>query len=565
MDWNEEFEVVVVGCGAGGLVAAITAANNGFKTVLIEKGSVWGGSSALSGGGLWIPNNHVSKKAGLQDSEEEALTYMQAIIDYKGQASSYARKEAYVKNGHKMVKFLEDLGMKWVAGILYPDYYPEQPGGKIGRSIEGAIFDARSLGEFEKTLRAGEIDPPIPLYSGKVASLPKAFTNAKDFNTVVGMFMTGFKHKIKGERAISIGAGLVAGLLKIALEQKVTIQLSTPLKDLVFEGDDIIGVEAEKDDQPYFIKAKAVILASGGFERNPELRKKYHNVGTDWTSASPDNTGDILLISQKYNLDTELLDDAWWGPATLDANGARKFLVYERSMPHSMIVDQTGERYFNESQSYTDAGHAILERQEMNGQAIHSWLIMESRNRNKYLFGDMLPRMTPKAAVESGFLIKANSIEELAQKCGIELEGLQKTIERFNGFVESGVDADFERGNSAYDNYYGDPTYKNPNLGDITKAPFYACKIFPGDLGTKGGIVTNEHGQALREGKPIQGLYATGNCSASVMGRVYAGPGSTLGPTTTFGYISANHISETFVQVHSAPAQNVAGMWGETT
>lgn len=552
MNWNEEYDVVVVGAGAGGLVAAITAANNGLKTVLIEKGSSWGGSSALSGGGLWIPNNHVSKKAGLKDSEEEALTYMQTVIDYTGPASSTARKEAYVKNGSKMVQYLEDLGMKWVAGKNYPDYYPEKPGGKIGRSIEGAIFDARGLGEFENSLRQGEIEPPIPLLSGKVASLPKAFTNAKDFNTVVGMFFTGFKHKLKGEHAISIGAGLVGGLLKIAVTQNVSIELSTPLKDIVLEDDKIVGVEVEKDGQPHFIKAKAVILAGGGFERNEELRKKYHNIGTDWTSASPDNTGDMLLISQKHNIDTELLDDAWWGPMTLDAKGARKFLVYERSMPHSIIIDQTCERYFNESQSYTDAGHAMLERQELNGKAINSWLIMESRHRNKYLFGDMLPRMTPKEAVSSGFLLKADTIEELAQKCGLDPEALQQSITKFNGYVEKGVDEDFGRGNSAYDNYYGDPTYKNPNLGAIEKGPFYACKLFPGDLGTKGGISTNEHGQALRNSLPIQGLYATGNCSASVMGRVYPGPGSTIGPTTVFGYISANHIKAQLLQPSGA-------------
>lgn len=549
MNWHEEYDVVVVGSGAGGLVAAITAAHHGLKTVIIEKGSVLGGSSALSGGGLWIPNNHVSKNAGLQDSEEEALTYMQEVIEDTGPSSTYERKVAYVKNGHQMVKFLEYLGMKWVAGILYPDYYPEKPGGKIGRSIEGEIFDAKLLGEYENLIRSGEIKAPLPLYSGKVASLPKAFTNVKDFSTVVGMFLNGFKHKLKGSHAISIGAGLIGRLLKIAIEHKVKIKLSTPLTDLIMEDNKILGIQAEHKGKPIHIKSKAVILAGGGFERNPELRKKYHNVGTDWTSANPDNTGDLLLIAQKHNIDTALLDDAWWGPTTLDANGARKFMVYERSMPHCIIVDQTGDRYFNESQSYTDAGHAILERQEMNGKAIPSWLIMESRNRNKYLFGDMLPKRTPKEAIESGFLIKADSIEELAEKCQIDYPGLKETVTRFNTFVKNGHDEDFGRGNSAYDNYYGDPTYPNPNLGAIEKPPYYACKIFPGDLGTKGGIVANEYGQALRYNTPIEGLYATGNCSASVMGRVYPGPGSTLGPTTVFGYISANHIKENIKQL----------------
>lgn len=556
MNWQAEYDVVVVGSGAGGIVSAITAAHNGLNTLIIEKGKTWGGSSALSGGGLWIPNNHVSKKAGLEDSEEEALLYMQTVIEDTGPASTYERKEAYVKNGHIMVKFLEELGMKWVAAPLYPDYYPEQPGGKIGRSIEGEFYDTRQLGEYENTLRSSSISAPIPLYSGKVASLPRAFTTVKDFNTVVGLFIKGFKHKIKGEHTKSIGAGLVSQLLKIALDLNVPLWLSTPLKDLIIEDNEVIGIEVEKDGQPYFIKSKAVILAGGGFERNAELRKKYHNIGTDWTSGSEDNTGDMLLIAQKHNLDTALLDDAWWGPTAIHPNGTRSFMVYDRSMPHCIIVDQTGERYFNESESYTDAGQAMLERQQKDGKAIPSWLILESRNRNKYLFGDMLPRLTPKEKIESGFVIKANSIEELAKKCEIDYDGLKATLERFNQFVDKGIDEDFGRGNSAYDNYYGDPTYKNPNLGAIEKPPFYAIKVFPGDLGTKGGIVANEHGQALRNSQPIYGLYATGNCSASVMGRVYPGPGSTLGPTTVFGYISANHIAKTIQNAAKLPTSS---------
>lgn len=558
MNWDEEYDVVIIGSGAGGLVAAITAAQQGLKTVIIEKSDMWGGSSALSGGGLWIPNNHVSKNAGLQDSEEEALTYMLEVIEDTGPSSTYERKEAYVKNGSKMVQFLEDLGMKWVAGKHYPDYYPEKPGGKIGRSIEGEIFDARSLGEYEHSLRTGEIEAPIPLYSGKVSSLPKAFTNTKDFFTVVGMFAGGVKHKLLRHHALSIGAGLVGRLMKIALEQNVAVKLSTPFKDLVLEKDKVIGVEVEQDGKSIFIRSNAVILAGGGFERNPELRRKYHNVGADWTSASPSNTGDLLLIAQKHNIDTALLDDAWWGPATLDGNGHRKFLVYERSMPHSIIVDQTGERYMNESQSYTDAGHAILERHENNNKAIHSWLILESRNRNKYLFGSMLPRITPKKEIESGFLIKADSLKELAEKCKLDYQGLTATVERFNRFAENGEDEDFGRGDSAYDNYYGDPGYDNPNLGSISKGPFYACKIYPGDLGTKGGIVANEHGQVLRNNRPIEGLYAIGNCSASVMGRVYPGPGSSIGPTTVFGYISANHIKENLSKLEKPSSEVVS-------
>lgn len=544
MKWHEAYDVIVVGSGAGGLVAAITAKYHGLNVVIIEKADVIGGSSALSGGGLWIPNNHVSKAAGLEDSEEEAIKYMEEVIDERGPASTYERKVAYVKNGPKMVKFLEELGMKWRAAPLYPDYYPEKPGGKIGRSIEAEIFDLKELGEDEKLIRKGIIDTPIPLYSGKVASLPKAFTNSKDFFTVVGMFANGLKHKLARRNAASIGRGLVARLYKIAKDLGIPVILQCPLKDLLFENDRVVGIEVEHEGERKYLKSEAVILAGGGFEHNEELRKKYHDIGTEWTAASPDNTGDMLLIAQKHKLDTALLDDAWWGPTTISPDGMRHFLVYERSMPHSIIVDQLGQRYFNESESYTDAGHAIFKRQKETDKAIPSWLIMESRHRNKYLFGDMLPRMTPKEVIDSGFFIKADSIEELAEKCGIDEKGLKETIARFNEFVEKGKDEDFNRGDSAYDNYYGDPTYQNPNLGKIEKPPFYAVKIYPGDLGTKGGIVADEYGRALRDNKPIIGLYATGNCSASVMGRVYPGPGSTLGPSTVFGYIAANHVKE---------------------
>lgn len=545
IDWQEHWEVIVVGSGAGGLVAAITAANNGQKVLLIEKAEVFGGSSALSGGGLWIPNNHVSKKAGLQDSEEEALTYMEEVIEDKGPASTRERKVAYVQNGPKMVQFLEKIGMKWVAAPLYPDYYPERPGGKTGRSIEGEVFDLKELGEYEPMLRKGLMEMPFPLYSGRVYSVPRTFTSLKDFTNVSGMLFSGIKYKLQGKHATSIGQGLVARLLKIALSQGVTIRLSSPLKDLIIEDDTLLGIETELNGEPHFIETKAVILAGGGFEHNEELRRKYHNIGPEWSSASKGNQGDMLLIAQKHNLDTALLDEAWWGPTAMNDDGSPSFLVYERSLPHTIIVDQDGNRYFNEAESYVDAGRAMLDKQIETERAIPSWMIMESRHRKRYLFGSMMPRMVPKKLLQSGWLKRADTIEDLAHICGINAEGLRTTIERFNTFVEKGKDEDFSRGDSAYDNYYGDPAYKNPNLGHIIKPPFYAVKVYPGDLGTKGGIVANEHGQALRDGKPITGLYATGNCSASVMGKIYPGPGSTLGPTTVFGYVSAHHISNT--------------------
>ena len=552
MQWQETFDVVVVGGGAGGLVSAITAKENGLKTLLIEKADVLGGSSALSGGGLWVPNNHVSKNAGLQDSEEEALLYMETVIEHNGASSSRARKEAFVKNGAKMVKYLEDLGIQWIDGILYPDYYPEKPGGKIGRSIECKIFNTKELGEHEKLLRKPSLSMPFPIYSGKVAPVPRAFTSLKDFSTVTGMVMSGLKYKAIRQNGVSIGQALIGRLLQIATNSGVDIRVNCPLKDIVLENNSIIGAIVEDNGVTKSIGCKAVVLASGGFDHNVALRKKYHNLDEEWSSGSPSNTGDLLTLAERYKLDTELLDDAWWGPTLMGENNTPHFMVYERSLPHSIIVDGDGNRYFNESESYVDAGHAILEQQKKTNNAIPSWIILESRFRKRYLFGMYLPYMTPKSAYESGFLVKADSIEELAEKTGIDVEGLKTTLQRWNEFVANGKDEDFHRGDSAYDRYYGDPSYSNPNLGEISKPPFYASKVYPGDLGTKGGFVANEFSEVLSSGEPVKGLYATGNCSASVMGRTYPGPGSTLGPATVFGYIAANHIKQTLFSAVSS-------------
>ena len=242
--------------------------------------------------------------------------------------------------------------------------------------------------------------------------------------------------------------------------------------------------------------------------------------------------------------DMGLLDDAWWGPAAVQPDGTRLFILSERSVPHTIIVDQLGHRYFNESASYVDVGHEMFKRQQ-TVEAIPSWMIMEKRHRNRFMFNTLMPFVSPKKWIKDGFFIKADTIQDLAKQCNIPVENLQATTDRFNQFVDTGKDEDFNRGNSAYDNYYGDPTYANPNLGKIEKGPFYAVRIYPGDLGTKGGFVTNEYGQVLKNGQPIKGLYATGNSTASVMGRTYPGAGSTLGPTMAFGYAAAKHILQT--------------------
>ncbi len=539
--WDEQFDVIIVGSGAAGITAAIVAAAHGLRAVIVEKASEWGGSSALSGGGMWIPNNPVSLAAGLQDSFDEALTYMEAVIGDVGPASSRERKIAFLTNGPEMVRFLQRQGVTFVPAMEYPDYYPDKPGAKVGRCIECTFFDLRKLGNLRHTLRRQPI--PIPFHSGEAHHLPKALTGFSHFAKVVGMFIRGAMFKLLGRDMVGMGAALVAHLMYVAQRYHVPLWLNSPCRRLLLEEGKVVGIEVVKDGVPMILRSKAVILAAGGFERNPEMRQKYHGVGADWTVGNPDNTGDLIQQCMELGVDMALLDAAWWGVCTVDHLGRRNFILWERSMPHSIIVDQDGLRYVNEAASYVDVGRAMLERnRSRNGKAIPSWLIMDSRHRNRYIFGMAMPRFTPKEFFDTGYFIQANTLEELAQKCGLPVENLLATVARFNEMARKGIDEDFGRGGTAYDRYYGDPRYQNPNLGTIEKPPFFAVKVYPGDLGTSGGILTDEHARVLKGGEPIPGLYACGNCSASVMGRTYPGPGATLGPAMTFAYIAANHV-----------------------
>ncbi len=537
---NHQFDVLVVGSGAAGITAAIVAAAHGLRPVIIEKAARWGGSSALSGGGLWIPNNPVSLAAGLQDSFDEALTYMETVIGDVGPASSKERKVAFLTNGPEMVRFLQSQGVRFIPARDYPDYYPDKPGGKIGRCIECTFFDLRKLGDLRDTLRRQPI--PVPFHSGEAHHLAKVLTGFSHFAKVLSIFIRGAIFKLLGRDMVGMGAALVAHLMYVARRYNVPLWLNTPCRRLLLEGGRVVGIEVIKDGTAQVLRGNAVILAAGGFERNAEMRQKYQGVGADWTVGNPDNTGDVIQQCMELGVDMALLDQAWWGVCTVDHRGQRNFILWERSMPHSIIVDQDGLRYVNEAASYVDVGHAMLERNRRTGKAIPSWLIMDSRHRNRYIFGMAMPRFTPKEFFETGYFIKADTLEELARKCGLPADNLLATVARFNRMAEQGVDEDFGRGRTAYDRYYGDPRYRNPNLGAIEKAPFFAVKVYPGDLGTSGGMLTDEYARVLKGGEPIPGLYACGNCSATVMGRTYPGPGATLGPAMTFAYIAANHV-----------------------
>jgi succinate dehydrogenase/fumarate reductase flavoprotein subunit len=538
-------QVVVVGSGSAALTAALAAKEAGLEPIVVESTNLLGGSSAMSGGGLWIPNNPLMLKTGVHDSYEDAKKYMDRVIGDVGPVSSPERRETFLREGPRLVNWLTSLGFRFSYTPGYSDYYPELPGGSVkGRSLEPDFFDLKKLGPWKDKLN---IIMAIPLHTLDAAQISLSFRSFSAFlhtANVIGIRAIG--SSLIGKKLAGLGGALIGQLLYLAIQRSIPIWVDCPMVELIYENGAVTGVVVEKEGKKTDIHARAVILAAGGFARNNEMRQKYHPhpITTDWTVATPGDTGGPIEAGIAIGAATALMEDAWWGPVFLDSKGQSQFMLWERSAPYGIIVDSSGERFMNESASYVDCGHWQYERNQQV-PAIPAYMIADSRHRKFYPFGTMLPGMTPKEAYESGLFVKADSIPELARACGIDPQNLAQTVQRFNQFAATGNDLDYHRGESAYDRIYSDPRVKpNPNLGEISQPPFFAVRVWPGDLGTKGGLLTDEYARVLREdGSPIKGLYAAGNTSASVMGHTYPGPGSTIGPAMVFGMIAGEHAS----------------------
>ncbi len=547
-DWDDSYDVVVVGSGTG-LMGAITAARRGLRTLVVEKGAYLGGSTAMSGGGMWLPNNRVLQEAGVVDTKERVLTYLDTLV---GDTAPRARREAYVEYAPAVVdEMLAATPVKLGHMAEYADYFADLEGGSaIGRAVEPQPFDVKSIGEDAVRIRTSDaISAPVPM---PITSKDFRMMNLmgrrplQAFPTIFKRVVQGVGGKLLGKEMAAGGRALAAALIAGARKAGVEIWLQSPLKELVVEDGKVTGVVVEQEGTLRRVQAKGgVILAIGGFDHDREKRRKYQSeaLTEDWSFGNPDNTGDLFAIAEQVGAGLALLDQAWWFPAIppLTADGSPIFMLSERSLPGSMIVDRTGHRFFNESADYMTAGRAMLGLDDGEGDHLPLWLIFDQTYRNRYLFGGgVLPRMPiPKIFYESGVVVKADSIEELARKIGIP--GLVEGVARFNLLAIHGQDDDFKRGLGHYDRYYGDPTNTpNPNLAPITKPPFYAVKTVPADLGTCGGITADERGRALREdGTPIDGLYVTGNAAANAFGTFYPGPGATIGQGVVFAYLAA--------------------------
>jgi len=540
-----EFDVVVVGSGAAGMTAALTAAHHGLRVVVIEKTDRFGGSTARSGGGLWLPGNEVLRKAGVRDTPGRARAYLAYVA---GDGVTQARQRALLEHGPAMLAFVRastPVDFAWVPG--YADYYPEAPGGLAqGRSIEPVPLDGRVLGAELARLNPAYAPAPngITITQADYRWLSLGPRHPRAMLATAKILGRMARTRLLRQPMLSLGQALAAGLRAGLLAREVPVWLGTPMTGLQMTDGRVTGVEVTRDGRPALIRAgRGVVLAAGGFEHNEQMRRRYQRqpIGTEWTTGAAGNTGDAITAGDAAGAALDLMDDAWWGPS-IPLSGGPYFCLAERSLPGCLLVNGAGQRFVNESAPYVDDVHAMYDGHCDAVPHIPSWLITDQRYRNSYVFAGLPPRKPlPRRWYAAGAVYRAPTVAELADQVGIDPAALAKTVVRFNEFAQAGRDEDFHRGNSAYDRYYSDPRRRpNPCLAPLDTPPFYAVKIVPGDLGTKGGLRTDERARVLRaDGTPIAGLYAAGNTSAAVMGHSYAGAGATIGPAMTFGYLAA--------------------------
>lgn len=554
--WDHTVDLLVIGSGAGAMAAGIVAHDRKASVLLIEKSDRYGGSSAMSGGSLWIPNNHLMAAAGVPDSREDALAYLSEIT---AGAVPREKLETYVDQAPEALRYYsEHTHMRMLALPAYADYYPRARGSKEGgRSLDPMTFDARSLGD--DLLRMRDQNAQMLVFGRIFMTIPESrmmFTRAAGWFGLMLRLMVRYaldlpwRFKSSRDRFLAMGNSLVGMLRQSTIDRAIPIWLETPARELIVENGRVVGVLAEKGGTTLRIRAeRGVVLAAGGFEGNQAMRDKYlpNPTRVEWTCANKQNTGDAIEMARQVGAALEFMDEGWWGPVTVvpDEPNAR-MLVIEKSLPGGVMVNKAGKRFVNEAAPYIDVVNAQYAQHTEETPCVPCYLIFDARYRKAYPVGPMLPGAQQpefflRKALRDGYVQKAATIAELAGKLGIDARNLEQTVARMNEYAKTGKDLEFGRGDTVFDRYYGDEKVQpNPCLAPISEAPFYGMEAFPGELGTKGGIRTDVKARVLKEnGEVIPGLYAIGNCSSPVMGRTYAGAGATLGPATTFAYIAA--------------------------
>jgi len=556
-----ECDVLVIGAGAGGLSTAITARKNGLDVIVVEKAPVFGGTTAFSGGVLWIPRSPHAKKGGIADSREAVMRYMRAET---GAFFDGPAVEAFVDRGPEMVEFFERETEVRFVPTLYPDYHPDVDGGvDIGRSILAAPYDIRGLGDDMARLR-----PPLKtitfigmMFNSSNADLKHFFNATKSLKSatyVAKRLVNHVKELVLYRRGVQVTSGnaLAARLAKSALDLKIPIHTGMGAKELLVENGRVVGAVVEGAAGAQRIRArKAVVLAAGGFAHDVErIAKAYPHVrrgGEHFSPVPADNTGDGARLAEQVggSVPIRYAAAAAWMPTSKVPLGDGRFGAFphllDRYKPGIIGVTRRGRRFTNESNSYHDVGAAMIEACKDERETA-MWLVCDRATIGKYGLGYAKPSPMPLGPfVRNGYLNKGDTLAELARDAGIDAAALEETVRKYNEGAVRGEDPEFGRGSTSFNRYLADPEHKpNPCVAPIGEGPYYALKLVMGDLGSFDGIRTDVVGRVLaNDGQPIPGLYAAGNDRASVMGGNYPGAGITLGPIMTFGYLTGRHIA----------------------
>ncbi len=555
-NWDKSVDLLIAGSGGGGMTAALAAIDSGIEPLIVEKQALIGGSTGMSGGMVWLPNNPLMRAEGIADTHEDGLAYFDDVVGDIGEASSPARREMFLTAGNDMIDFLVRKGVRLVRCPGWSDYYPNHKGGNAaGRSVEGIPYDAAQLGSWSERVQPSMAkNYGFVVKTNELRAVQYFNRSPRAFAVAMRVFLRTNIAKLRRRELMTNGASLIGQMLKalidaagepaIGLGGEPPVWTNAAMDDLIVEGGRVVGARITRDGATVNVEArKGVLLAAGGFSRNADMRKRYSgdqpNDGK-WSIANAGDTGEVLQTAMRLGARTDLLDEAWWLPMVFIQDPGAASLGSGRQRPGAIYIDGTGKRFCNESNSYVEVGKAMYAN-----KAVPCWQVFDEGYVGRYVSGanPLKKRTLSEDLIAQGAVKRADTIADLARQIDVPAEALEQTVKRFNDFATKGLDPDFGRGQSAYNICLGDPGYKpNAALGPLATAPYYATRVFPADVGTCGGVITNEHAQVLDEqDQVIDGLYATGNITATVMGRNYLGAGGSIANTMIFGYVAARH------------------------
>ena len=556
----EEYDVVVAGSGAAGMVTAMRAHDLGLSVLILERTHKFGGTSATSGGVLWAPMHGLGD---VEDTRESALAYIDAVSEGPVRRD---RQEAYVDTVGPAVDYLVKSGVA-LQPRLWPDYFQRAPGARMDRCLVHPKVDGYRLGDKFHLLR--EQFTRFKLFNRYAMDFDEANTIAsrgpgwvRQLGKVIGRYWIDLpaRGKSKRDRWLSLGGALMGAIAEQVFKRGIEIRLGTTVDKLVTRDGAVVGVETNNGGARHTISARrGVVICAGGFEKNQRLRDKFLTIpGTDRWSSTPDDGswGEALEAAMAIGAATEFTETTWMIPTMiLPMPNVSNYdethqAVFDVGRPHSLCVNRNGDRFVDETTAYDRFGNGMLDDHLKTGANAPCWMIFDDTFRHKFPAGGFLPKaIMPDRKIPQDwwdhYIFKADTVAGLAARIGIDPKKLERTVGNMNAYAKSGVDPEFDRGGDAYDQAFGDPSVKpNPCLGAVDKAPFYAIRIYLGDIGSKGGLKADADARVMdQEDRPIPGLYAAGNASGSVFGNCYPGAGASIGPASVFGFRAANDIA----------------------